>query len=80
MRGPIEARIAALRGQVRRLLALHGLSRLAFGLAAAVLFACLADWLIHLAPELRLILLIGVVGLLLDQGLARLTKLVTYPE
>ena len=26
------------------------------------------------------ILLIGVVGLLLDQGLARLAKLVTYPE
>jgi hypothetical protein len=63
VRGPIEARIAALRGQVRRLLALHGLSRLAFGLAAAVLIACLADWLIHLAPELRLILLIGVVVL-----------------
>jgi nitrate/nitrite transport system permease protein len=26
------------------------------------------------------ILLIGLVGLLLDQGLAWLTKLVTYPE
>ena len=37
MRGPIEARIAALRGQVRRLLALHGLSRLVFGLVTAVL-------------------------------------------
>ncbi|WP_435005247.1 DUF4175 family protein [Tundrisphaera lichenicola] len=63
MRGPIEARLASLRGQVRRLLALHGLSRLAFGLTAAILVACLADWLIHLAPELRLILLIGVIGL-----------------
>ncbi len=63
MRGPIEARIAALRGQVRRLLVLHGLSRLAFGLAAAVLGAGVADWLIHLTPEVRLVLLIGVVGL-----------------
>ena len=63
MRGPIEARIAALRGQVRRLLALHGLSRLVFGLATAVLVAGLADWLIHLAPEVRLVLLIGVVAL-----------------
>ena len=62
MRGPIEARIAALRGQVRRLLALHGLSRLVFGLAAAVLAAGSADWLIHLVPEVRLVLLVGVVG------------------
>ena len=63
MRGPIEARIAALRGQVRRLLALHGLSRLVFGLATAVLAACLADWLIRLAPEVRLVLLVGVVAM-----------------
>ncbi len=62
MRGPIEARIAALRGQVRRLLALHGLSRLVLGLATAVLVACLADWLIHLVPEVRLVLLLGVIG------------------
>ena len=63
MRGPIEARIAALRGQVRRLLALHGLSRLVFGVATAILVAGSADWLIHLAPEVRLVLLIGVIGL-----------------
>jgi hypothetical protein len=63
MRGPIEARIAALRGQVRRLLAFHGLSRLIFGLATAVLFAGLADWLFRLVPEVRLVLLIGVIAL-----------------
>jgi hypothetical protein len=63
MRGPIEARIAALRGQVRRLLALHGLSRLVFGLLAAILAAGLADWLFRLAPEVRLALLVCVVGL-----------------
>jgi len=63
VRGPIEARIAALRGQVRRLLALHGLSRLILGLLAAILAAGLADWLFRLAPEVRLALLIGVIGL-----------------
>ncbi len=63
MRGPIETRIAALRGQVRRLVAIHGLSRLAFGLAAAVLAAGLADWLLDLVPEVRLALLLGVIGL-----------------
>ncbi len=63
MRGPIEARIAALRGQVRRLLALHGVSRLTFGLATAVLVAGLADWMFRLVPEVRLVLLIGVVAL-----------------
>jgi hypothetical protein len=63
VRGPIEARIAALRGQVRRLLALHGLSRLVTGLIAAVLFAGLADWLFRLVPEVRLVLLLCVIGL-----------------
>ena len=63
MRDPIEARIAALRGQVRRLLALHGTSRLALGLASAVLVAGLADWMFRLVPEVRLVLLIGVISL-----------------
>ncbi len=63
MRGPIEARIAALRGQVRRLLALHGLSRLITGLTLAVLLAGLADWLLRLVPEVRLVLLLGVIAL-----------------
>ena len=35
---------------------------------------------LSIANIVTAILLIGVVGLLLDQGLARLTKLVTYPE
>ena len=63
MRGPIEGRIAALRGQVRRLLALHGLSWLAFGLVSAILAAGSVDWLVNLAPEVRLVLLAGVIGL-----------------
>ncbi len=71
MRGPIEIRLAALRGQVRRLLALHGLSWLVFGLASAILLAGSADWLIRLAPEVRLVLLIGVVLLGLWLALTR---------
>ena len=63
MRGPIEARIAALRGQVRRLLALHGFSRLVTGLVLAILVAGLADWLFRLVPEVRLVLLLGVIGI-----------------
>jgi nitrate/nitrite transport system permease protein len=35
---------------------------------------------LSIANIVTAILLIGLVGLLLDQGLARLTKLVTYPE
>jgi nitrate/nitrite transport system permease protein len=35
---------------------------------------------LSIANIVTAILLIGVVGLLLDQGLAHLTKLVTYPE
>ena len=61
--GRIEARIAALRGQVRRLLALHGLGRLTSTLALAVLAAGLADWLLKLVPEVRLTLLVGLIGL-----------------
>jgi hypothetical protein len=63
VRGPIETRLAALRGQVRRLLALHGLSWLVFGLATTIFVAGLADWLIRLAPEVRLVLLFCVIGL-----------------
>jgi nitrate/nitrite transport system permease protein len=35
---------------------------------------------LSIANIVTAILLIGLVGLLLDQGLARLTRLVTYPE
>ena len=74
MRGPIEARIAALRGQVRRLLALHGLSRLITGLATAVLVAGLADWLFRLVPEVRLVLLLCVIALGLWLIVARVLR------
>ena len=41
MRSPLHQRIAALRGRVRRLLALHGLSLVVAGLAVFVLAAVL---------------------------------------
>ena len=63
MRHPLESRIAALRGQVRRLLAAHGVAWLVLGVVAAVIAAGALDWLIHLVPEVRLALLIGVIGL-----------------
>ena len=43
-RSPLESRIAALRRRVRGLVLVHGLSRVAAGLAPMVLLACLADW------------------------------------
>ncbi len=55
----LESRIAALRGQVRLLLAVHGVAVLALGLIVAVLFCGAADWLIHLDGVIRLALLIG---------------------
>lgn len=64
MSGALETRIASLRGQVRRLLALHGLGRIVAIAVPVVLFACLADYLIHLATEVRLTILVGLVVLL----------------
>ena len=64
MRGRLKTRIAALRGQVRRLLALHGVGRIVALATPVVLAACLADYLIHLAPEVRLALLTAWFGLL----------------
>ena len=63
MRGPLEKRIAALRGQVRRLLALHGSSWVVAGTVLAILAAGLADWLFHLTREVRLGLLLAAIGL-----------------
>src|SRR6202035_3773371 len=48
---------------VRRMLALYGLSWVAGALVLAILLACLADWSIHLASEVRLAALVVVAGL-----------------
>ena len=75
MRGPIEARIGVLRRQVRRTLALHGLSLVAVGVIGAIAAACLADRAANLVSEVRLVLLAGVVGL----GLWLLVRRVVQP-
>ena len=49
----LESRIAALRGQVRRLLALHGLSWVVAAVVPLVILAGLADWLFHLDVFVR---------------------------
>ena len=64
MRSPLLSRIAALRGRVRRQLALHGLGLVVAGTALYILLAGLADWAIHLAREIRVALLLGLVGLI----------------
>src|SRR4051794_8632102 len=63
MRSPLESRIAALRGRVRRLLALHGLSYVVGGLLLAVVAAGLADWLAPGAGEARGGILVGRIAL-----------------
>src|SRR5258707_7075111 len=59
----LEARIARLRGQVRRLLALHGVSRVVGVLVPLIVLAGLADWLIHLDAVVRLLTLVALMGL-----------------
>ena len=56
----LESRIASLRGKVRRLLALHGLSLLVGAMIPLLLLAGCLDWLFHLDKVVRLILLLGL--------------------
>ncbi len=58
--GRLESRIGALRGQVRRLLALHGMGWVVGLVIPVVVVLGLADWLIHLDPAVRLIELIAL--------------------
>ncbi|HMB03066.1 MAG TPA: DUF4175 family protein, partial [Isosphaeraceae bacterium] len=59
----LESRIAALRSQVRRLLALYGLSWVVGLLIPTIIALGLADWLIHLDAVVRLAALVGLAGL-----------------
>ena len=63
MPSQLESRIGALRGRVRRLLALHGAGRVVVATTLAILAAATLDWLIHFVPEVRVALL-GLLGLL----------------
>ncbi len=61
----LGSRIAALRGQVRRLIVFHGLCWVVAGVLPLLILACLADWLFHLDVFVRLALLLSVSGLLI---------------
>ncbi|MBY0397537.1 MAG: DUF4175 domain-containing protein, partial [Thermoleophilia bacterium] len=58
----LTSRIARLRGQVRRLLAVHGLGRTVAVVVPLILLACLADWLFHLDSVARSAILAGLAG------------------
>ena len=58
----LEARIAALRSSVRRLLALHGLSWVLGLIVPLIILAGLADWLFHLDGMIRAALLLSLIG------------------
>lgn len=62
MRTPLENRIGALRGQVRRALAIHGLSWVAVAALLWIVVACVGDWTFHLAREVRFVLLVGLIA------------------
>jgi len=64
----LESRIAALRGQARRLLAFHGLSWLVAAVVPLAILAGLADWLFQLDIFVRLALLCAMTGVFLWVG------------
>ena len=59
----LELRIRSLRSRVRRLLALHGLSWVVGLLVPVIIALGLADWAIHLDSAVRLVTLVGLIGL-----------------
>src|SRR5262249_46661446 len=60
----LESRISALRGSVRRLLALHGVSWVLGLIVPLVIVAGFADWLFHLDAVIRAVTLIALIGTL----------------
>ncbi len=60
---PVTARLSRLRGSIRRLFALDGLSRLLLAVAAFVVLTFLLDWSLILPAPVRLVLLVaGLAG------------------
>ena len=70
----LESRIRALRGSVRRLLALHGLSWVLGLIVPLVILAGFADWLFHLDSVIRAALLAALVGAALYLGYRRVLR------
>ena len=61
----LESRIGALRGSLRRLLALHGMSWVVGVTLPLIVAAGFADWLFHLDAVIRAVLLAAVIGTIL---------------
>ena len=70
----LESRIRALRGSLRRLMALHGLSWVVGLIVPLVILACLCDWLFQLDSLIRAALLAGLVGAVLYWGYLRVLR------
>jgi len=60
---PVAARLGRLRGSIKQLFALDGLSRLVLSLIAFGSLTFLADWGLDLPVEIRIVLLVGGLGL-----------------
>lgn len=58
----LESRIATLRAQVRRILALHGMSWVVGLVVPIIVIVGLLDWMVHLDALVRLAALIGLIG------------------
>ncbi|WP_406696676.1 DUF4175 family protein [Singulisphaera sp. Ch08] len=58
----LESRIATLRAQVRRVLALHGMSWVIGLVVPIIIFVGLLDWMVHLDSLVRLAALVGLIG------------------
>ena len=60
---PVAARLGRLRGSIKQLFALDGLSRLVLALLAFAAVTFLADWGLDLPIYIRVVLLAGGLGL-----------------
>jgi hypothetical protein len=60
---PVAARLGRLRGSIKQLFALDGLSRLVLALLAFASITFLADWGLDLPMEIRIVFLLAGVGL-----------------
>ena len=58
----LESRIRALRGSLRRMLALHGFSWVLGVIVPLVILAGFCDWLFQLDSGIRVVLLAALVG------------------
>jgi hypothetical protein len=70
----LESRIRALRGSLRRLLALHGLSWVLGAIVPLVIFAGFCDWLFQLDSAIRAALLASLVGAAFYLGYRRVLR------